>query len=89
MLNMAQLCPRPIPTSWSVPPESLYYEVASRAKTAPRPVPPVMSLGPSPSQVGAKKGCGGPRELWGTWVTHASSLPSLSVGAGPQQSPEG
>lgn len=38
------------------PPETLYYEVASRAKTTPRPVPPVMSLGPSPSQVGARAG---------------------------------
>ncbi|XP_045296978.1 inactive serine/threonine-protein kinase TEX14-like isoform X4 [Leopardus geoffroyi] len=32
------------------PPETLYCEVAPRAKTIPRPVPPVMPLGPSPCQ---------------------------------------
>ncbi|KAB1273963.1 Inactive serine/threonine-protein kinase TEX14 [Camelus dromedarius] len=32
------------------PPETLYPDVAPRANTTPRPVPPVMSLGPSPPQ---------------------------------------
>ncbi|XP_047649117.1 inactive serine/threonine-protein kinase TEX14-like isoform X4 [Phacochoerus africanus] len=41
------------PSPRGCPPESLYYEVASGAKTAPRPVPPLMSLGPSPSQAAA------------------------------------
>ncbi|XP_053462149.1 inactive serine/threonine-protein kinase TEX14-like [Nycticebus coucang] len=46
------------PTEWTTmssallgsPPEKLYYDVAPRAKTTPRPVPPVMSPGPIPSQ---------------------------------------
>ncbi|XP_032246238.1 uncharacterized protein LOC116623281 isoform X2 [Phoca vitulina] len=38
------------PVSQGFLPETLYCEVAPRAKAAPRPVPPVMSLGPSPCQ---------------------------------------
>ncbi|XP_023101207.2 inactive serine/threonine-protein kinase TEX14-like isoform X4 [Felis catus] len=37
-------------SSQGSPPETLYCEVAPRAKTIPRPVPPVMPLGPSPCQ---------------------------------------
>ncbi|XP_040302013.1 inactive serine/threonine-protein kinase TEX14-like isoform X4 [Herpailurus yagouaroundi] len=38
-------------SSQGSPPETLYCEVAPRAKTIPRPVPSVMPLGPSPCQV--------------------------------------
>lgn len=58
--------------SWAVPshpnqvwvclPEQMYYEVACRVKTMPRPVHP----GPVPSQVGAGGGFGGPREMYAT-----------------------
>ena len=89
MLSTGQLCPHPIPTNWSVPPETTYYEVAPRAKTALRPVPPVMSPGPSPSQVGARTGMWRTKGAVGHLGSHASSLPSLSAGHGPQQSPEG
>ncbi|XP_042774966.1 inactive serine/threonine-protein kinase TEX14-like isoform X3 [Panthera leo] len=37
-------------SSQGSPPETLYCEVAPRARTIPRPVPPVMPLGPSPCQ---------------------------------------
>ncbi|XP_072823290.1 inactive serine/threonine-protein kinase TEX14-like isoform X4 [Vicugna pacos] len=39
------------PSRQGFPPETLYPDVAPRANTTPRPVPPVMSLGPSPPQV--------------------------------------
>ncbi|XP_027473504.1 inactive serine/threonine-protein kinase TEX14-like isoform X2 [Zalophus californianus] len=48
------------PVSQGFLPETLYCEVVPRAKSAPRPVPPLMSLGPSPCQVGARAG------IWGT-----------------------
>nr|XP_012416438.1 PREDICTED: inactive serine/threonine-protein kinase TEX14-like [Odobenus rosmarus divergens] len=38
------------PVSQGFLPETLYCEVAPRAKSAPRPVPPLMSLGSSPCQ---------------------------------------
>ncbi|XP_034494160.1 inactive serine/threonine-protein kinase TEX14 isoform X3 [Ailuropoda melanoleuca] len=38
------------PVSQGFLPETLYCEVVPRAKTTPRPVPPLMSLGPSPCQ---------------------------------------
>ncbi|XP_027979393.1 inactive serine/threonine-protein kinase TEX14-like isoform X2 [Eumetopias jubatus] len=38
------------PVSQGFLPETLYCEVVPRAKSAPRPVPPLMSLGPSPCQ---------------------------------------
>lgn len=47
-------------TNWSVPTEKVCREVAHRAKTTPRCVPPVMSPDPIPFQVGARMG------LWGT-----------------------
>lgn len=48
--------PPPIPTKWFVSPDTLYYGVASRAKTTPRPESPMRSLGPFQSQVGARVG---------------------------------
>lgn len=63
----------PIPTNWSVPPDTLYCEVAPRTKIPPRPVPPVMSLGLSPCQVGARAGMWRTRGVMGHWETHDSS----------------
>ena len=69
-----------VPTSWSVPPETLYCEVAPRAQTTPGPVPPLMSLGPSPCQVGARAG------IWRTrgateHLGHSCQLLPLSLQA--------
>ncbi|XP_070354327.1 inactive serine/threonine-protein kinase TEX14-like isoform X4 [Equus asinus] len=73
--------------------ETLYYEVASRAKTTPRPVPPVMSLGPSPSQAletpevtGHSRVQRGPAWDSGSSLTLGSS-PSPSHGLCPGHSP--
>lgn len=71
------------------PPHSNQLVCSPRAKTALRPVPPVMSPGPSPSQVGARTGMWRTKGAVGHLGNHASSLPSLSAGHGPQQSPEG
>ncbi|XP_020952771.1 probable proline dehydrogenase 2 isoform X4 [Sus scrofa] len=75
------------PSPRGCPPESLYYEVASRAKTAPRPVPPVMSLGPSPSQVlGHSRVQRGRAWDSGSSLTLSSSLspsPDLCPGRSP------
>ncbi|KAB0394200.1 hypothetical protein E2I00_015266, partial [Balaenoptera physalus] len=84
-MDWTTLCPSP----QGSPPETTYYEVAPRTKTALRPVPPVMSPGPSPSQVGARTGMWRTKGAVGYLGNHASSLPSLSAGHEPQQSPEG
>ncbi|XP_075849128.1 hydroxyproline dehydrogenase isoform X2 [Microcebus murinus] len=67
------------------PPEKLYYEVAPRAKTTPRPVPPVMSPGPIPSQaLETPEVTGHSRVQSGTaW----SSGSSLTLGSSPSHSP--
>ncbi|XP_047649115.1 inactive serine/threonine-protein kinase TEX14-like isoform X2 [Phacochoerus africanus] len=75
------------PSPRGCPPESLYYEVASGAKTAPRPVPPLMSLGPSPSQVlGHSRVQRGRAWDSGSSLTLSSSLspsPDLCPGRSP------
>nr|XP_012630455.1 inactive serine/threonine-protein kinase TEX14-like isoform X4 [Microcebus murinus] len=67
------------------PPEKLYYEVTPRAKTTPRPVPPVMSPGPIPSQaLETPEVTGHSRVQSGTaW----SSGSSLTLGSSPSHSP--
>ncbi|XP_069313114.1 inactive serine/threonine-protein kinase TEX14-like isoform X2 [Eulemur rufifrons] len=67
------------------PPEKLYYEVAPRAKTTPRPVPPVMSRGPIPSQaLKIPEVTGHSRVQSGAaW----SSGSSLTLGSSPSHSP--
>lgn len=71
MLSSALLSP--LQPTGLCPPETLYCEVAPRAKTTPKPVSPVMSLGPSPCQVGARAG------LWRTKgaVGHLGNLCQL------------
>ncbi|XP_070354328.1 inactive serine/threonine-protein kinase TEX14-like isoform X5 [Equus asinus] len=88
-MGRTTLCPVP----QCSPPETLYYEVASRAKTTPRPVPPVMSLGPSPSQAletpevtGHSRVQRGPAWDSGSSLTLGSS-PSPSHGLCPGHSP--
>ncbi|XP_046537145.1 uncharacterized protein LOC124249800 isoform X2 [Equus quagga] len=88
-MGRTTLCPVP----QCSPPETLYSEVASRAKTTPRPVPPVMSLGPSPSQAletpevtGHSRVQRGPAWDSGSSLTLGSS-PSPSHGLCPGHSP--
>lgn len=94
VLGTTQLYP-PILTKWFVPPETLYYEVASQAKTIPRPPSPMRSLGPFQSQVGARAGMWRAKGVVGHLDQPHSSLPLLSAGPGdsaghgPQQSPDG
>ncbi|XP_045655908.1 uncharacterized protein LOC123793901 isoform X2 [Ursus americanus] len=68
------------PVSQGFLPETLYCEVAPRAQTTPGPVPPLMSLGPSPCQVGARAG------IWRTrgateHLGHSCQLLPLSLQA--------
>lgn len=56
------------------PPHSNQLVCSPRAKTALRPVPPVMSPGPSSSQVGARTGMWRTKGAVGHLGNHASSL---------------
>ncbi|XP_036088046.1 hydroxyproline dehydrogenase isoform X2 [Rousettus aegyptiacus] len=77
----------------SSPPETLYYEVASQAKTTPRPPSPMRSLGPFQSQVLETPQVMGHSRVqtdiaWdsGSSLTLSSS-PSASPGSCPGHSP--
>ncbi|XP_072607375.1 inactive serine/threonine-protein kinase TEX14-like isoform X4 [Vulpes vulpes] len=65
--------------------ETLYCEVAPRAKTTPKPVPPVMSLGPSPCQALKTPEVTGHCRVQRATVWDSGS--SLTLGSGPSPCP--
>ncbi|XP_012506946.1 PREDICTED: inactive serine/threonine-protein kinase TEX14-like [Propithecus coquereli] len=67
------------------PPEKLYREVAPRAKTTPRPVPPVMSPGPIPSQALETPEVAGHSKVQSGAARSSGS--SLTLGSSPSHSP--
>nr|XP_055167933.1 inactive serine/threonine-protein kinase TEX14-like isoform X7 [Nyctereutes procyonoides] len=73
------------PVSQGFLPETLYCEVAPRAKTTPKPVPPVMSLGPSPCQALKTPEVSGHCRVQRATVWDSGS--SLTLGSGPSPCP--
>ncbi|XP_039706051.1 inactive serine/threonine-protein kinase TEX14-like isoform X2 [Pteropus medius] len=81
LMDWTTLCPAP----HGSPPETLYYEVASRAKTTPRPESPIRSLGPFQSQVLETPQVVGHSRVQRDTAWDSGS--SLTLGSSPSPSP--